>query len=60
MGTHVRRINHLYLLTQIFNVVLLSFFTEYKWYTLKFIDKLYIDSHDEVTGMLNKPLMLYY
>ena len=56
----MRRINHLHLLTQIFNVVLLSFFTEYKWNTLKFIDKLYIYSHDEVTGMLNKPLMLYY
>ena len=56
----MRRINHLHLLTQIFNVVLLSFFTEYKWNTLKIIDKLYIYSHDEVTGMLNKPLMLYY
>ena len=30
-----------------------TFFTEQKWNTLKFIDKLYTDSHDEVTGMIN-------
>ena len=35
-----------------------TFFTEQKWNTLKFIDKLYTDSHDEVTGMLNLLLIM--
>ena len=35
------------------------FFTEQKWNTLKFIDKLYTDSHDEVTGMLNLFVLMY-
>ena len=36
-----------------------TFFTEQKWNTLKFIDKLYTDSHDEVTGMLNLFVLTY-
>ena len=36
-----------------------TFFTEQKWNTLKFIDKLYTDSHDEVTGMLNLFVLMY-
>ena len=36
-----------------------TFFTEQKWNTLKFIDKLYTDSHDEVTGMLNLFVLVY-
>ena len=36
-----------------------TFFTEQKWNTLKFIDKLYTDSHKEVTGMLNLFVLIY-
>ena len=36
-----------------------TFFTDQKWNTLKFIDKLYTDSHDEVTGMLNLFVLMY-
>ena len=36
-----------------------TFFREQKWNTLKFIDKLYTDSHDEVTGMLNLFVLMY-
>ena len=36
-----------------------TFFTEQKWNALKFIDKLYTDSHDEVTGMLNLSVLMY-
>ena len=37
-----------------------TFFTEQIWNTLKFIDKLYTDSHDEVTGMLNLFVLIMY
>ena len=36
-----------------------TFFTDQKWNTLKFIYKLYTDSHDEVTGMLNLFVLMY-
>ena len=36
-----------------------TFFTDQRWNTLKFIDKLYTDSHDEVTGMLNLFVLMY-
>ena len=36
-----------------------TFFTDQRWNTLKFIDKLYTDSHDEVTGMLNLFVLNY-
>ena len=36
-----------------------TLFTEQKWSTLKFIDKLYTDRHDEVTGMLNLFVLMY-
>ncbi len=36
-----------------------TFFTEQKWNTLTFIDKLDTDSHDEVTGMLNLFVLMY-
>ena len=35
-------------------------FTDHKWKALKFIDKLYTDSHDEITGMLNLFVFLMY
>ena len=36
-----------------------TFFTDQRWNTLKFIDKLYTDSHDEVAGMLNLFVLMY-
>ena len=48
------------LLFALFHNDMETFFTDEKWNSLKFIDKLYTDRHDEVTGMLNLFVIMYH